>query len=271
MNKCLYCDKSVKNKYCSVSCQNKHQSKEKYNKIYGSYKEFEVICGSCNSSFFVKEREKLYPQKEKYFCSKSCSNKRIFNNIVKEKIRNSLTIYGDVKCLQCNFEFKKKKKDQKFCSRFCASKYRNKKQPIGSYARKAGLISASRNVKRSKNEIYFADLCELYFKDVETNKNIFNGWDADVIIYDIKVAVLWNGIWHYKKISKNHSLKQVQNRDRIKLNEIENCGFNVHIIKDMGRHNKIFVEENFKDFLRKYCGVEKLVSHLSHKQESIES
>lgn len=49
---------------------------------------------------------------------------------------------------------------------------------------------------------------------------MFNGWDADIIIPNIKVAVLWNGKWHYEQIKKGHSVKQVQNRDKIKLKEI---------------------------------------------------
>ena len=46
-------------------------------------------------------------------------------------------------------------------------------------------------------------------------------WDADIIIHDYKIAILWNGAWHYKQISKNSSLIQIQNRDVIKINEIK--------------------------------------------------
>jgi predicted RNA-binding Zn-ribbon protein involved in translation (DUF1610 family) len=103
-------------------------------------------------------------------------------------------------------------------------------------------------VKRSKNEIYFAELCEQHFSKVLSNEQMFNGWDADVIIEDIKTAVLWNGKWHYEKIMKNHSVEQVQNRDKIKLKEIEKCGYKSYIIKDMGKYNKNFVEKEFKNF-----------------------
>lgn len=125
----------------------------------------------------------------------------------------------------------------KFCSRSCVGKYR------------ANKVKKSNKVRRSKNEIYFADLCIEYFKNVETNEKIFNGWDADVIIHDIKIAILWNGKWHYEKIIKNHSVKQVQNRDRLKLIEIKNYGYEPYIIKDMGSYNKKFVEEQFKEFI----------------------
>jgi len=105
-------------------------------------------------------------------------------------------------------------------------------------------------VRRSKNEIYFAELCKQHFKNVLTNKCIFNGWDADVIIEDIKTAILWNGKWHYEKIMKKHSLEQVQNRDKIKLGEIQKLGYKYYIIKDLGKYNPEFVEKEFEKFLK---------------------
>lgn len=106
------------------------------------------------------------------------------------------------------------------------------------------------DLRRSKNEIEFCKLCEEYFDNVKHNESIFNGWDADVIIEDIKFAVLWNGPWHYKQITKSHSVKQTQNRDKIKVKEIEECGWTPYIIKDMGKANKDFVKEKFDEFLK---------------------
>lgn len=106
------------------------------------------------------------------------------------------------------------------------------------------------DLRRSKNEIEFCKLCEEYFDNVKHNESIFNGWDADVIIEDIKFAVLWNGPWHYKQITKSHSVKQTQNRDKIKVKEIEECGWTPYIIKDMGKANKNFVKEKFNEFLK---------------------
>lgn len=107
-----------------------------------------------------------------------------------------------------------------------------------------------RENRRSKNEIYFYEICKEYFKSVKSNEGIFNGWDADVIIEDIKVAVLWNGKWHYEKITKKHSVKQVQNRDRIKIGEIKKCGYLPYVIKDMGKENKKFVEMEFEKMIK---------------------
>ena len=106
------------------------------------------------------------------------------------------------------------------------------------------------DLRRGKNEIEFCKLCEEYFDNVKHNESIFNGWDADIIIEDIKFAVLWNGPWHYKQITKLHSVKQTQNRDKIKVKEIEECGWTPYIIKDMGKANKDFVKEKFDEFLK---------------------
>lgn len=106
------------------------------------------------------------------------------------------------------------------------------------------------DLRRSKNEIEFCKLCEEYFNNVKHNESIFNGWDADIIIEDIKFAVLWNGPWHYKQITKSHSVKQTQNRDKIKIKKIKESGWTPYIIKDMGKANKDFVKEKFDEFLK---------------------
>jgi len=54
-----------------------------------------------------------------------------------------------------------------------------------------------------------------------------------IILDDYKVAILWNGPWHYKQLKiKNFSLKQVQNRDKIKIKELTNSGWEVLSFND---------------------------------------
>lgn len=57
--------------------------------------------------------------------------------------------------------------------------------------------------------------------------------------------MLWNGKWHYEKITKNHSVKQVQNRDKIKIEEIKKAGYIPYIIKDTGKYNTNKVIDEF--------------------------
>lgn len=257
MNKCLNCEIETNNrKFCSISCQNKYQNSEKADIKFGLFKEFIVKCEKCNKDFIVKEREKMFPKKKKYFCSRKCANSRIFSDETKNKIRKSLILkikdkkFKTFVCKKCNKNFNSNKKNRIFCSKSCSMSLKN---DLG-VGKKAGLASVKKQSenKRSKNEIYFSELCKQNFKNVLTNESIFNGWDADIIIEDIKTAVLWNGKWHYEKIKKEHSVEQVQNRDKIKIKEIEKKNYKVYVIKDMGKFNKKFVEEVFENFITQF-------------------
>lgn len=102
--------------------------------------------------------------------------------------------------------------------------------------------------RRSKNEELFYQLCLAEYRVVTHNEPIFDGWDADVLLPEYKVAVLWNGKWHYEKITERHSVKQVQTRDKIKLETIARFGWIAYTIKDMGKYNPSFVRIKFEEF-----------------------
>lgn len=264
MNKCLNCGKEVKNKYCNVSCQNIHQGTIRADKRLGVFMIFNVKCKKCGKDFEVNEREKLFPQKEHYYCSRSCANSRYHSDETKNKISKSLIKYDKTliikkikpekivtTCKNCSKEIEHTTNVKRiFCSHSCCTTYYNLNTDR---CHINGLKSCivQKEKRRSKNEIYFSELCISFFKNVSINESIFNGWDADVILNDDKIAILWNGKWHYKKIKKEHSVKQVQNRDRIKIIEIEKMNYKPYIIKDMGKYNKNFVEQEFQK-LKKY-------------------
>ena len=137
MNSCLNCSKSVNNKYCNTYCQNAHQGSLRANTRYGNIKDFTVSCETCKNNFIVQEREKMFPKKSIYYCSRSCSNKRVHSEKTKDKIKNSLNIHyknkntkpNDKKlklsdeilnCIVCNKNFMKgKKRTRKTCSKEC--------------------------------------------------------------------------------------------------------------------------------------------------------
>lgn len=208
------------------------------------------------------------------FCNHSCSAK--FNNVrkvKKEKSPRSQRIHRTptkiqilsalersvgkvcniefIKCAECSCLFCKKQTSGKVCcGKKCGTMFGSKK---------GGKRSAEvqSEIRRSKNEIYFANLCSEKF-EVLTNKSIFNGWDADVILPELKIAVLWNGPWHRKKLARKHSVEQVQNRDRLKIKEIIKCGFIPYIIEDDNKFKPIFVEKMFdlfSDFVEISCEV----------------
>jgi hypothetical protein len=95
INRCLCCGEPVKNKYCNVSCQNKHfwkgrkKSKETIEKrlhtIKNKWKTFKVSCYKCDVLFDVDEYNVSEPKKEKYYCSRSCANSRVWTKEDKKK------------------------------------------------------------------------------------------------------------------------------------------------------------------------------------------
>ena len=192
-----------------------------------------IPCIICNKEFKPK-----YSNKK--FCSRVC-----YKNY--EHPRKLLPI----QCIICNKEFQPRDSKKKVCSSECSKLYSKTdeyKHILRENGRKGGKISVSLQGKRSKNKIYFSELCSNYF-EITTNEPFFDGWDADVIIHSEKIAILWNGIWHYRQISKTQSLEQVQSRDKIKMDIIEKMGYTPYIIKDMGKFNKKFVEQEFEIFM----------------------
>jgi hypothetical protein len=193
-------------------------------------------------------------------CSRSFSTK--FKRLeINQKVSEKLSLKKQMilkKCQVClkDFYVSFGKRMQKSCSKTCSQSWKyhtnnSEKEKNLLTAQNAGKKSSKsqRSNRRSKNEKLFASMCQDKFENVLTNESIFNGWDSDVILLDQKIAVLWNGKWHYEKILKGTSVIQIQNRDRIKIKEIENLGFEPYIIKDMGKYNPAFVEEQFNIFL----------------------
>lgn len=272
-----------------ANCKKYEESCKKANQIQIQKKNIiqrDLTCKKCGKHYTLMLSDRQYESgKYSKFCSRSCANSRgKYSEERKEKIRQGVQRHlddiGYVKkikirkqrpprksksqkspkpkiqkikittriCENCGKEFEESElgKKSKYCCKECMKQSRFKKLSI------AGKKSASiqRNERRSKNEKLLCDLCEQYFDKVGHNEPIFNGWDADVLIYDLKIAILWNGVWHYKKITKQHSVKQVQNRDKIKINEIKQSGWIPYIIKDEGKYNPGLVKEKFDEFIK---------------------
>lgn len=232
------CENETKNnnKFCSFSCNTRYQNsirisnlieynKNKSEKFKIEYYENPKTCLCCDNII-------SYENRLNKFCNQSCAAK--FNNKnrtaeSRERQRISLISYinspdyiyikpkklknpKEPKVVEQKFRYEGKfieispnncewcnkifivqtKKVKRFCCISCKNKFAG---------RSGGIKSASMRIKRSKNEIYFADLCSKKFK-ILTNEPMFNGWDADIILPELKIAVLWNGPWHRKKINQ---------------------------------------------------------------------
>lgn len=65
-NHSRWCDKNIN--------RNNWKKYQASDTKYGKFKNFSVCCAKCNKSFNVKEREKKFPKKSIYYCSRKCAN-----------------------------------------------------------------------------------------------------------------------------------------------------------------------------------------------------
>lgn len=235
---CLQCNKVLdykhvrknteKVKFCSRSCGATYNNSKRNHTTKDLVKVCKCIV--CHDPFEVS----LHASSKKALCN-VCKIDAEKKNLEKQIKRS--------KCCVCELEFDHYQKHKKTCSNIC------RKVASVRAGSKGGKKSVLSQQRRSKNETYFYELCTTKFANVLHNVQMFNGWDADVILPDLKIAILWNGIWHYKKVHKKHSLTQQKFRDKIKVKEIKRLNFVPYIIKDMGKYNKKKVETEFKIFL----------------------
>ena len=115
MWKCKHCNKEFNSLTLSEKANHSrwctsNPNRNNWNKAqgtinqYGNLKDYEVTCLHCSTKFVVSEREKLHPQKDKYYCSRSCANNRQewWNN----NISNYRTIafkHWAYECVICKF------------------------------------------------------------------------------------------------------------------------------------------------------------------------
>lgn len=181
------------------------------------------------------------------FCGNACS--AMFNNRERRKTNfipnptgiNGVTQNKEANLHKCQTCDKQITASRKFCQE-CHIAYRkcqltNYWQSLPEEERKqkqceTGKKSAAMRVMRSKDEISLFNLCSTILS-VDHNVIISDGWDADIAIPDMKIAIFWDGPWHYKQMPfSGHSLSQVQTRDRIKTELFKSLGWTVFSFRD---------------------------------------
>lgn len=106
MKKCDKCDVEFKNHgeyanhmrwnhkddeyYANFSDKMSKIGTDYYLNKFGEYGEFNVNCEKCGKLFIVKERVNRFPEKEKYFCCRSCANSRNHSKETLNKISNGI-------------------------------------------------------------------------------------------------------------------------------------------------------------------------------------
>lgn len=236
----------------------------------------EHVCQHCGKVFYGDWR-KAGSGKPR-FCSKACANARIHTPESRQKVSRSLLLrsrpflrdeelsYDELKTI-AKKEIKSKnriKRSRNTITKICkdcgqpypTTEYREEHKKYKGVCKscsfkRAGRFSASIRSRTSRAERYFQELCRKEGYNILCNEPMFNGYDADVILPDYKVAVHWNGPWHYEGYIigiKDHSYKQVHNRDVYKYRKIEECGYKNYIIKYVEKYNGELIQKEFDTF-----------------------
>jgi len=137
---------------------------------FGEIREFTVTCAKCRKQFKVREREKIFPSKEKYYCSSQCSHSREHTpkqrKAASEKTIRWLVTHGKKvhknvlrNCQHCGEEFVTKENSSKrFCSNKCARRH------IAQLKYQEKLGACVTDIERTKLEIAkYREACKFKF------------------------------------------------------------------------------------------------------------
>lgn len=193
-------------------------------------------CAHCNKSF--RKLKNLHTwctthtnQKE-FFCCPRCANLHAIRS-------------QTVTCKQCSKSFIKRLSEIKsypnhFCSHSCSATFSNKTRL---------------KTRRSKCEIALFEMLVKEFPNLDilpNDKTMLEGYEVDIAIPQLKLAIEWNGIVHFKPIYGQEKLNKIQNRDQEKLLLATNKNINLIIISDhsstMSRVNEAF--EQIKSIIK---------------------
>lgn len=157
------------------------------------------------------------------FCSRGCCDKF-------KSEKNTIII----DCGSCGQKLTKQKSQAKrsktgktFCNQSCAATYNNK---------------LKRKSRRSKIEAKFYNLIVKEFPSLDilsNDKTMLNGYEVDVAIPELQLAIEWNGIVHFKPIYGQTKLDRIQTRDTEKLKIASDKDINLIVISDLVSNDKI--------------------------------
>ena len=105
------------------------------------------------------------------------------------------------------------------------------------------------------------DLLKLEFPHLDllpNDKNMLNGYEVDIAIPSLKIAIEWNGIVHFQPIYGKEKLTNIQMRDKEKSELAAEKGINLIVIPDLVS-TKTYVKETFlkiKQFIVVLLGCE---------------
>lgn len=186
----------------------------------------ETTCEYCQKTY--KKETYDFKRTKHDFCSKQCAG------LARDKqLHTNCEICGKPTTVKQK-DVKKSKSGKFFCSRSCAAIFNNK---------------LKRKSRRSKIEAKFYDLLVKEFPELDilsNDKTMLDGYEVDIAVPSIQLAIEWNGIVHFKPIYGQTKLDNIQNRDADKLKIAANKDINLIVISDLVSNDKI-LKQAFDD------------------------
>lgn len=189
--------KSNKNLFCSRKCYDVFQNK--------SIK-LTCICGKD----FLKQKSQ-YILRKNHYCSKKCQsleNNKIIRNCA--ECSNELQLHS--------YQIKKSKSGNFFCCRSCIGKFYTRNKTFG--------------VNRSKFEMWLENNLQIDFPNLifDFNNKTELGYELDIFIPSIKIAIEIHGPTHYQAIYGEDRLKRTKELDLLKIELCKEKNINHYII-----------------------------------------
>lgn len=224
------------NDFCSHRCSAKHYNRIKEDEKIKSGTASIFICMECG----MTKRCNPYIRSAKKFCSHLCKKS---HTLKKYKIlEQNQPIEKELKkvCLSCKEEFNVYPPSdiikRKYCSGTCRNKENNK--ILRGFRSKAEFaLEHALNNKFPGEEITF------------NNRTILNGLELDVYFPKLKLAIEWNGVYHYKQIRDEKSFIRTQTTDIKKQQLCLEQDITLLVIKDL-TSNKNFIENEICNLIK---------------------
>lgn len=188
---------------------------------------------------------------EHAFCSQRCSalfyNRKRWANLRKGKTPIERSQRGKIhvtwvtrhprplkplhRCKTCDIETK----NPKYCSGTCRNKDLNRYIKGNRSKAEMALVAALKTAYPS----WTID---------ENNRSILDGLELDVYIPEIKLAIEWNGIFHFEPIRGHDGLERVMRKDDHKVERCRELGIELIVICDRTSHDA-FIRETVAELV----------------------
>lgn len=193
-----------------------------------------MICDHCQKEYLTRNCKHDANRCKHSFCSRKCFD--VYRSRSKTVQRPCGFCHTDI--TKPIYTLKNSKSGEIFCNRSCAASYNNR---------------LKRNSRRSKCEELLCNLLTAEFPQLNilpNDKELLDGFESDIAIPSLDLAIEWNGPFHYIPIFGKARLNEIQNRDAIKLSIAQRKGINLIVIPDLVS-TKQKVQETFIELSKK--------------------